>query len=490
MSSQLFLAWFGLYLLAVFFFGLWMSRGSRTGEDFLLGGRSLPLFLTLGTTIATMVGTGSSMGAVGKAYANGWTGWFYGIGGFFGLLLIAVVFAPVRQYRFMTMAEEISAYVGANRIVRNMLSLLIYLACVGWLAAHIIGGSMYLEQILGLPSVVAKLIVAFGFAMYSIIGGYRAVVWTDALQAVVLFVGFVITAGFAFEAIGGWGPLQSVNAEILANSESTWIHAISLAVAIAVGVLGTPSFRQRIYSGKSVGEVRRAFATSAILYLAFGILPAIIGIAAYQANPTIEKVDLVFPYMATEQLPLALGVSVLIAGLSATMSSASSDAIAGVTTLMTDVSIALTGRVPREEKMVTFSRIALALTISVAIAMTLAATSIVGFISSMIGLFLTGMCVAGLLGRLWPRYNASGAIASLISASLTAAVINYLDYAKPWLEFWANPVIPAICASVVAGIVVSLLTPPESLSLEEAVALLEIERQTDASTSISESARS
>jgi SSS family solute:Na+ symporter len=488
MSAPLFLTWFTIYLLAVFFFGLWMSRGNRTGEDFLLGGRSLPFFLTLGTTIATMVGTGSSMGAVGKAYANGWTGWFYGIGGFFGLLLMAAIFAPVRKHRFMTMAEEISAYVGANRTVRNLLSLLIYLACVGWLGAHIIGGSMYLEQVLGLPSIAAKLIVALGFAMYSIIGGYRAVVWTDALQAIVLFTGFVITAVFAFQMIGGWEELQSVNATIAANSNSTWIHAISLAVAIAVGVLGTPSFRQRVYSGKSVGEVRKAFATSAILYLAFGILPAIIGIAAYHANPALDRVDRVFPYMATEQLPLVLGVAVLIAGLSATMSSASSDAIAGVTTLMTDVSIAITDRVPDERNMISFSRISLALTIGLALAMTLAATSIVGFISSMIGLFLTGMCVAGLLGRLWPRYNASGAMASLISASLTAAVINHVEYAKPWLEFWANPVIPAACVSVVAGIAISLLTPPDSLTLEEAVAVLEKERQSGVTPNISDKA--
>ncbi|HBE71655.1 MAG TPA: sodium:proline symporter [Planctomycetaceae bacterium] len=488
MSSQLFLTWFTLYLSGVFCFGLWMSRGNRTGEDFLLGGRSLPFFLTLGTTVATMVGTGSSMGAVGKAYANGWTGWFYGIGGFFGLLLVAAVFAPVRQYRFMTMAEEISAYVGANRTVRNLLSILIYLACVGWLGAHIIGGSMYLEQILGLPSITAKLIVALGFALYSIVGGYRAVVWTDALQAVVLFIGFVITAGFAYQAIGGWDQLQSVNATIAAKSESTWIHAISLAAATAVGVLGTPSFRQRVYSGKSARAVRKAFATSAVIYLAFGVLPASIGIAAYQANPGIEKVDRVFPFMATEQLPLALGVAVLIAGLSATMSSASSDAVAGVTTLMTDVSIAILGRVPAASKVILFSRISLAFTIALAIAMTLAAKSIVGFITSMIGLFLSGMCVAGFLGRLWPRYNAPGAIASLISASLTAAIINHLHYARPWLEFWANPVIPAVCVSVVAGIVVSLLTPPDSVSFEAAVSLLEEERQSGNTTGLSENA--
>jgi SSS family solute:Na+ symporter len=74
MNASLFLTCFFVYISAMILFGCWISRRKQSGNDFLLGGRALPLFLTLGTTVATMVGTGSSMGAVGKSYENGWMG--------------------------------------------------------------------------------------------------------------------------------------------------------------------------------------------------------------------------------------------------------------------------------------------------------------------------------------------------------------------------------------------------------------------------------
>ena len=138
MNSELFLTCFLLYVVGVIGFGWWLSRRRQTGEEFLLGGRAVPLFLTLGTTIATMVGTGSSMGAVGKAYTHGWAGALYGIGGAAGILIAAWLFAPVRKYRFITMAEEISSYVGANRSVANLVAVFTYLSSVGWLGAHIL----------------------------------------------------------------------------------------------------------------------------------------------------------------------------------------------------------------------------------------------------------------------------------------------------------------------------------------------------------------
>ena len=81
MNTTLFLAAFIGYIASMIWLGWFVSRKQESGEDFLLGGRELPLFLTLGTTVATMVGTGSSMGAVGFAYENGWAGTLYGIGG-------------------------------------------------------------------------------------------------------------------------------------------------------------------------------------------------------------------------------------------------------------------------------------------------------------------------------------------------------------------------------------------------------------------------
>lgn len=474
MSPQLFLTCFAVYVSAMIVFGWWVSRKQTGGDDFLLGGRRVPLLLTLGTTIATMVGTGSSMGAVGKGYQGGWMGMLFGIGGAIGILLLAWVFAPVRKYRFMTMAEELSSYVGANRIVSNLVALFTFLACVGWLGAHIVGGGYYLQFVTGIDPVLAKLVIAAGFAAYSVIGGYLAVVWTDTIQAIVLFIGFVATAIFSFQYVGGFSGLAKVNATLSAGSETTILQSLSLILAIAIGVLGTPAFRQRIYSGKSSASIRKAFVLSGVLYLCFAILPAIIGMAAFKGMPDLSDSDLAFPSMALRMLPLSLGILTLLAGLSASMSSASSDAIAGVTTVIRDLYPITFGRMPAEHRSVLYSRIALILTTCIALGLALSADTILDYIKDMIALFITGMAVAGLLGRLWNRYNAWGAIASLCGAFSTAM---YFKFDAALSEFWGGSVIPAVVVAAVLGIVAALLTPRDQLSHEQALALLKQQRE-------------
>ena len=474
MSPTLFLTCFFLYVLGTIVFGWWMTRRKQSGDDFLLGGRSLPFFLTLGTTIATMVGTGSSMGAVGKGYAGGWAGSLYGIGGALGILVAAWLFAPVRKHCFMTMAEELASYVGANRTVLNLVAVFTFMASVGWLGAHIVGGGAYLHYATGINESWARASIALGFGIYAMIGGYRAVVWTDTLQAVVLFIGFLLTAGAALEIVGGWNGLQGVNAELQSKQSNTSaLPHLSLIIVIAVGVLGTPAFRQRIYSGKSVSDVRKAYVTSAGLYLAFAALPAVIGMAAYQSFPNLENQDLAFPSLATSTLPAVLGIVVLLAGLSATLSSASSDAIAGVTTVVRDLYSILFKKMPPPERVVFISRVALAATTGAALVMALTANNVIDYIKMMVSLFLTGMCVVGLLGRVWPRYNAAGAIASLLGASATALLFQFQE---SWTEYWGNPVIPSLSISIGIGVLVSLVTRPDRISNAQAIEILSNER--------------
>ena len=477
-----------------------MTRRKQSGEDFLLGGRSLPLFLTLGTTVATMVGTGSSIGAVGKGYANGWAGSLFGIGGALGIIAAAWLFAPVRKHQFMSMAEELSSYVGANRVVLNTIAFFTFMASIGWLGAHIIGGAEYLHHVTGLKSEYAKFSIAFGFAIYSMIGGYRAVVWTDSLQALVLFVGFIATAYFSLEILGGLEGLKETSAAISAENPRNSIHDLSLILVVGIGVLGIPSFRQRIYSGKSVPTIRKAYITSGILYLGFAALPSIIGMAAWKIFPELDRPDLAFPKLATETLPVMLGILVILAGLSATLSSASSDAISGVTTVVRDIYKLFFEKPPKPDQVVPVSRVALFITTILALSLTLSADTILGYIQTMISLFIIGMSVMGVLGRVWKRYNAAGAMTTLISATLTAAFIDLTpkiadffrskvtgetpipesltNSASQISNYWGNPVIPVVVISAVAGILVSLLTKADTVSHEEAVEILSKERST------------
>ncbi len=387
MNNMSFMIWFSVYACAMITLGWYVSRKQKTGEDFLLGGRSLPMILTLGSTVGTMVGTGSSVGAVGFGYSNGWAGMLYGLGGAVGILLVAWLFAPVRKLRFMTMSEEMSYYTGGSKIIKNLVAILIFIASIGWLGAHILGGGLYLAWASGIDINVAKIIIALAFVVYVGIGGYSAVVWIDTIQSIVLFVGFILMAILAVHHVGGWSHIQQAvdpaAQSLFAVDKLGVLPALSLAMVIGVGVLATPSYRQRIYSAKTVSSVRHSFTITGLLYLGFSFLPAIIGMAVWTMNPQLENSGFAFLF-ATQVLPPVLAMAILIAGMSANMSSGSSDAIAAVSIMLRDLYTLVTGHMPAPEKAIRLSRIFLVLVIALALLFALTSNDIISYITKMI----------------------------------------------------------------------------------------------------------
>lgn len=476
--EKMFIIAFAVYLAAMIALSWFVSRKNTDGEQFLLGGRKLPLLLTLGTTVATMVGTGSSMGAVGFAYQNGWAGALYGIGGAIGILLLAWLFAPVRNLRFMTMSEELAYYVGAHPAIKNLIAVIIFIASIGWLGAHIIGGGMYLAWLTNIDLQWAKAIIAISFAVYVVIGGYTAVVWTDSIQALILFSGFILMAGFSLYAIGGWEAMLAAqpeqNLSWFAVDKIGLLPAISLALAILVGILATPSFRQRIYSGSDVSTIRKSFIYSGLLYLLFSCIPAIIGMTAFATDASLDNASYAFPHMALHFMPLGLGLLIIIAGISATLSSASSDAIAAVSVVLRDLYCLMTGNMPQPNKVVWLSRLSLVITIGLALVFALSSNDIITYITKMISVLMAGLCICALLGRFWSRYNWQGALATLLAGSTTALIVGSHG---DWNSLFGNPVIPSLVVALISGAVVSLLTPKSTVSSAEALAILDAQRQ-------------
>src|SRR5690606_11635872 len=107
---------------------------------------------------------------------------------------------------------------------------LILLACIGWLGAHILGGGLYLAWITGISLNWAKTIVALGFSIFVIVGGYRGVVWTDTLQALVLFGGFILVAVMTVNHAGGAEALLAAQPD--ASVSFLGIQSIGILPAI------------------------------------------------------------------------------------------------------------------------------------------------------------------------------------------------------------------------------------------------------------------
>ena len=290
----------------------------------------------------------------------------------------------------------------------------------------------------------------------------------------------VLMAILAVVHVGGWDAIVKAMdpkaMSLFAVDKLGTIPALSLAMVIGVGVLATPSYRQRIYSGKDVSSVRRSFVYTGVLYLFFSVLPAIIGMAAWTMNPNLENSNYAFLF-ATSFLPAILGLVVLIAGLSATMSSASSDAIAAVAIMMRDVYTLVTGKMPPAHKAITLSRWMLAFVIGLAMIFALTSNDIISYITKMISMLMSGLFVCSILGRFWLRFNWQGALTALLSGMLVSIVVLVK---ADWLAYWGNPCIPSVVGSFVSAIFVTVMTPASKISRQQALEMITQEREGEA----------
>lgn len=471
------IAVFLVYSVAVMLFGIIMSKGKdSTGADFLLAGRSLPFVLLLGTMFATIVGTGSSMGSAGLGYSKGFGGAIYLIAAAIGILATGLLYSNMRQYSLMTMPEEAAIYYGGNKFIRGLISIVMSLSEIGWLAVHIIGAATYIQWILGIPQIWSRILATAIFGVYVIVGGYLAVVWTDLIQGIILGSGFLVAAFMGVKMAGGWaGIAASVPKGYFSIAQMGAVSAAGLFVAQLLGPMAMPVYRQRIYSAESESAARKSFLVSALICVVFAFLPVTLGMAAKTINPGLERADFAFPYMLTNVFSPFWGALFLCAGISATASSADSDTAAAVSLLINDVYRLVFGKSPDSDSVVPISRVATIIVLVFALVAGLAAKQVIDMIVMVASTVNVGLATAMLMGRVWKRATWQGATASIIcGATASIWVMNSPALLSAWGGYGA---IPAFIAALIGGVVVSLLTPQNTRTWEEVARELEEQRQ-------------
>lgn len=166
-NSALFLGSFIAYIALMILIGWFASRKvSKGGTAFLTGGGHLPVFLTVCTAAATLIGTGGTMGRTGQAFSGGLACLGYAIVGPVTLLILAFVFTPMRSKNFITIGQEIQYYYGGDINVRRVAGVLTFLTEMCYIASHMTGGAKYLQFITGYDPLLCKVICLLGFTVY------------------------------------------------------------------------------------------------------------------------------------------------------------------------------------------------------------------------------------------------------------------------------------------------------------------------------------
>ncbi|KON89809.1 sodium/panthothenate symporter [Sporosarcina globispora] len=460
-----------IFLIIIFLVGLWSSRKIDTGssflQDYFLGGRQLGGFILAMTMIATYGSASSFIGGPGVAYTQG-LGWVLlamsqVVTGYFVLMVLGKKFAiTARKYNAVTLIDFLKERYNSKWVVwLSSLSIIIFLFSA--MAAQWVGGARLIESLTGLSYLSALFIFAASVMVYVVIGGFRAVAVTDAVQGGIMFIGTLILLIAVIVAGGGIpniiSDLSSENPNLITpfgfDGGLTPLYVSSFWILVGVGVVGLPQVAVRAMSYKNARAMHRAIIIGTIVVGFIMLGMHLIGVFARPILPGIEVGDKVMPMIAMEVLPPWLAGIVLAAPMAAIMSTVDSLLLLVSSAIVKDVYI---NYIKPDAEEGTIKKMSFAVTALLGILVCIMALSPPDLLI-WLNLFSFGGLEAAfiwpvVLGLYWAKGNRYGAVSSMITG--TASYILFHTFYPN--AFGMNTVVLPIALSLAAYVSVSLFT--------------------------------
>ncbi|ART83193.1 sodium/panthothenate symporter [Oceanisphaera profunda] len=464
------------YLLAMLGLGFYLSRRPTEGsfvENYFLGNRSMGGFVLAMTMVATYASASSFIGGPGAAYSMG-LGW----------VLLAMIQVPtvwltlgVLGKQFAVIARRVNALTINDMLYARYRSpLVVILAALGLLAAFIatmvvqfIGGARLLETVTGLPYQGGLIIFATTVMLYTLIGGFRAVVVTDAVQGILMLIGTIVLLVGVLTAGGGASAMFSALAEIDPGLVSprgpddflSSSFMLSFWVLVCFGVIGLPHSAVRCLAYKDSKAMHKGIIIGTLVgaLLMFGMHFA--GALGRVLVPELTVPDKVMPTLMLTVLPPIVAGLFLAGPMAAIMSTIDSQLIQASATLVKDLYLNYVGRKPGSTPpSPTFiKRASRLVTLAVGVIVLLAALSPPDMII-WLNLLAFGALQAIffwplVLGLYWWRGTATGALASMLVGAISYGLLTTLGIKL----FGLHAIVPSLTLSGLAYVIGSLLSP-------------------------------
>ncbi len=478
-----------LYYGVVLAIGAWaMRKGAGDNlEGFLLGGRKVGPLVTALTLQSTSMSGYMFLGAGGLAYTQGyWALWYAAgdIGG--GVLNLSVIGRRMRKLSQILGSLTCIEYLEHRypspwtRLVAASLS--VFLLAFYALAQFIAGGKG-MALVTGMPYGAALFVALTIIILYTFMGGYLAVAYTDFFQSLVMLVGVVWILSAALFHVGG---LTAANAAIGAldptllsvwgrdlGFQGQWGVVIGAVLVFSIGYMGWPHVVTRHMAMSSPHTARLAGGYATLWNLLFVPAPYIVGVVAILILPQLDDPELAILRVAQTLLPPAVTGIVMAAIMAAIMSTADSLLLQTGSIASRDLYERFLNPAATERQMVGVSR-GLILVIGVvgyfvALVEPPAVFDVVIFATSVLGSAFTPAFVCAVW---WRRANTPGAIASMVAGAAVS-----VGWEVGALSAWTtvHPMAAGILASTVTIVAVSLATarispvsPPILAAMDEA----------------------
>ena len=485
------------YFLALIAVAVWVVlQKNKNTEDYFLAGRNVGWFVIGASIFASNIGSEHVVGLAGTGFESGTPMAHYELHAWI-VLLLGWLFLPfyIRSGAF-TMPEFLEKrFDSRSRWFLSVFSLLAYVLTK--VSVTIYAGGIVVSELLGIPFWYGAIGVVIFTGVYTVIGGMKAVIYTETLQTIVLILGSIVITYLGLQEVGGWNELQDTVRTVspdhfnmwrpMSDPDFPWTGLLIGGTIVGIWYWCTDQYIvQRTLAAHNIKIGRRGAIFGAYLKLLpilIFLIPGIIAFALSIQNPeifAIEKADRAFPMLVKTLLPV--GLKGLVAGglMAALMSSLASVFNSCSTIFTIDIYKKLKPN-KSERELLTTGKIATAIIVVLGIVWIPIMERIGGgvmyqYLQNVQSYIAPPVTAVFLLGIIWKRVNAQAAITTLIAglallvlrlsseiyfqADISAGVINEnLLFGFATINF-AHMAIFMFLFSVALCILVSLATSP------------------------------
>lgn len=451
------------YMIFLVGVGAVRSRGVDKQEDFSVAGRSLGTFVLFGTMLATWIGTGSIFGNAGKVYEVGIAAFILPFGALIGIALLSFLAGKSRRLRAITVQDILETRY--NKWARVLGVITLVLTAVTIVSYQYRAAAAVINlTVPDLDFKTAVIIVTVFIILYTALAGMFSVAYTDLAMGITMILGILITLPYVWIKAGGYAGLTAALPpdHLQFFGPIGWVQALGLVLPAGLLVLGDANMYQRFFSAQNEGMARRAtlWLLVGVAYMELMIIfTAWAGSALEWQGGHLERPGRVIAYVALKHLPVWLGAVVMTTIMAVIVSTAISYLLVPATALVRDVYQRFINPRASERKLVWLLR---GVVVGLGIIAYVISTYSERFLEVALRAYTiygTGVTPSLVAALVWKRATAPGAITSIITGVATTLI---WEFGGLGASTGIDPVIPAIILSVLALVVVSLLTPPPS----------------------------
>ncbi|MBM7825710.1 sodium/proline symporter [Arcanobacterium pluranimalium] len=459
-----------IYFVAMVIIGIWAYTRTKNVDDYMLGGRDLnPTVAALSAGASDMSGW-LLMGLPGALYISGLVEAWIAVGLTVGAWVNWKVVAPrLRSYTQVAgNSITVPSFLGnrlrdSSRSVRIVAGLIIFVFFTFYVSSGMVAGGVFFESAFGMDYHLGMTLVAGVVVLYTLVGGFLAVSWTDMVQGLMMLAALVAVPIAGVIALGGFGNLadgiMAENPHFVSPFGGATVIGVISALAWGLGYFGQPHIIVRFMALRSPSEAKQARRIG-IGWMLLSVIgaggTAMVGIAAHNVGlfkVGKEKAESVFIIAGQSMFPSIIAGFMLAAILAAIMSTISSQLLVTSSAVVEDIFNAKGNRKADASYGLTISRLTvLAVSVLAAVFAWYKTDSILNLVAFAWAGFGAAFGPIVVLALYWRKLTWQGALAGMVTGAVTVGIWGAFKI------FGLYEILPGFLFATLVAYAVSLLT--------------------------------